>query len=754
MPQSTTLASKRQLSLAVFLVIVVLWSLVHWLHRDIVIFHDSWLHNFPKIFSIGRNGSCGHFGQWLMWPDSGAPAIIYALSTSLTQPVRLILLKAFACLEPEPSSAMAFYKLHIYVMYLVLAAGMYVLGRIIFRHWLTPSYLAAATLFAGMCLDAAHSDQIAVIAFWVPWLVAAWTLADRHAGTSKGALFLNLAALFFCVALLDQYPHFVALTGGIGLVLYAALRFDGVKLLASRWKLLWPTALLLMLAIAQLLIVQLRISDYVPSLRIAITVDPSQFGETGFVQPSAVFGMFFPLTFTAAFEAIGSGFGPFGSRGFIYQLDILICYFGTLPLLLIVCWLAGGGQREQKIGWLAFTLAILLVSLQQSRLYLLLFHLPFFNVFRSYFLYIIYVVIGVLVMSAYGLDSLLTATSEERTARLRAALRTGAIAFLTAAVLLVLVTIIGRGLGAGAFAYLKPMAGDIVLVGAALLLIWWGARRATFGAREGLVFLAVLIGTQALYAAGIYGILGITDRAAFARYEMSDALSTPISAAELTRPDQIKRVPCPTFGSCYLALHDAASLRRDLEGTFLRHRLNPVFQDALAPEVKQALTGITHPIFWFSDAFQPAKSIETLNGAFDAHRKDISEHLAKQTYLLGYQAATGNDPTPLDATLSDLHRGPDTLSFSYRSNKAAVVNMGVTYDHHWIATVNGTAAPILSGNFNNISLFVPKGEGTISLRFRDYPSRFFFWSRWLMVALASASAIFLCLTLRRWDSVV
>src|SRR5437016_11437673 len=70
----------------------------------------------------------------------------------------------------------------------------------------------------------------------------------------------------------------------------------------------------------------------------------------------------------------------------------------------------------------------------QSHLYLVLFRMPFFDVFRSYFLVGVLVVFGLLIMSGYGMDAFLTLGAEARRGMLsRALITVGAMTALAAA---------------------------------------------------------------------------------------------------------------------------------------------------------------------------------------------------------------------------------------------------------------------------------------------------------------------------------
>jgi hypothetical protein len=735
-----------------FLAIVAAWSVLHWSFRDVVIYHDNWLHNFPFVFAVAKSSSCGNLASWLMWPDSGSPTSAYLISYSLTNPIRIVLLNIFACARLEPFAALLVYKTQVYVIYLGFAVGMAVLGKTLFQSWLSVLYIFAATLFAGFCLDAAHSDQVAILVFWAPWFVAAAALADRHAGEIKGTFYANGAVLFFCGALVDQYPHFAIVAGATGGSFYAYLRFERLKLLLAQWRQLWPTVIFLGITAAQLLFILGKFTNYVPSLRASIVVDPSQFGVTGFMQPSALFGLLFPLTFTAAFDQIASGFGPMGSRSFIYYIDILILYGGTFPLLLAIGWFVRAGQKTLKIGWLGFTVVLLLISLQQSGLYFILFHIPLFDVFRSYFLFVPYVMFGFLVISGYGFERLVIGERLRRRDQLGQTQRFGYILFAVAAVLLV--AVIGwSGLGWGILDHAYAILGDTAIIGAAFALLFILWRYPGFHPLYVTAIITTLILTQSLYAVVIYRTLGISAAAAFERYELTPTMLTPYSAVELSQPEKLRRVACPTFGSCYLALRDAASLRRDLDGTFLRHRSNPIFQNNLTEGVKSALAGVTHAFIWPSISTELVPSITALNDILDAHEPELPQLLRKSVFIIGdseaKKSAEATQPARVSVSLSDLERTTDRISLRYRADGNAFVNLGITYDRYWRATVNGNATSVFPGNYGTATVNIPSGGGVLELRYNDPFARLLFWSRNMVVGLELLMAIYLGVTISR-----
>ncbi len=68
----------------------------------------------------------------------------------------------------------------------------------------------------------------------------------------------------------------------------------------------------------------------------------------------------------------------------MYRYDVLFFHLGIVPSFFLVVSLVSRHRRRVLAGWVAFAAMMFLVALQQSGLYLLLHHLPFFNVFRSY----------------------------------------------------------------------------------------------------------------------------------------------------------------------------------------------------------------------------------------------------------------------------------------------------------------------------------------------------------------------------------
>jgi hypothetical protein len=110
----------------------------------------------------------------------------------------------------------------------------------------------------------------------------------------------------------------------------------------------------------------------------------------------------------------------------------------------------------------------------------------------------------------------------------------------------------------------------------------------------------VLVLCQSVYWVAVQKLVGVPFDEVFAGYQLDAEDRTPVALEADHDPNRFRRKECRSFGQCYLSLRDTASMSRDLDGTFLRNRLEPVFQDDLALPVTRALSGLTHPVFWLS----------------------------------------------------------------------------------------------------------------------------------------------------------
>ena len=424
-------------------------------------------------------------------------------------------------------------------------------------------------------------------------------------------------------------------------------------------------------------------------------------------------------------------------RKFIFRLDILLFYIGIVPSLLAIVFALKPGDGQIKKGWLIFAAVCFLVSLQQSRLYLLLFHVPFFNLFRSYFLYIVFVVFAVLVMSAYGLDYLLGARAEARAALVRRA-TLWLVGFCMVSALILL----GLTLAAPDPRKLIRELALPLLMDAGLIIVGIVAfRQLVRVERPGLaavVLLGGLVLPQIAYFAQSYEAVGTTISQAYAKFGLDDKDTQPAPTSRIDT-DTHRRKLCTKFAQCYLSSAATVSLNTDLEGTFLRNREEPVFQHGLARPVQEALTGLTHPVFWFSRGAithsDPAKIVAELN----AGQHNMSERLGETVYLRKADIAVVGEARPTPAThakISTLFRRPDSTELFYESDHPIYLNAAVNYDARWNIQINGQNGALVKGNFGGIAALLPAGKGNIRLRYDSNEDGFLFFSRFGFLVLS------------------
>lgn len=717
---------------------LVLWMAVHLVSRDVFIFHDSWHHNFPMAFQSAKQAGCGPLPHWQFGVDHGAPWILNVVSQSLTLPIRIAGIAAMGCLALEPWTAMFLQKIVIFAGYLWIALGMYVLGRVLFVNQASAAYLFVATLFAGFCLDAHHSDQTVAIIFWVPWATAAAALYHRHSDQRDAAKWLNLAILFGVLSLLDQAPHFTALAAGIAILIYGATyRARALEALLRVAPRLWPSILAVAVTLAHLWIMKGVLSDYVPSQRTDLIVDPKTFGHMGFVQPSAIIGTFWPLSFFRIYDQLLERL-PFGL--FDFKLDVLLFSLGIIPLVLSLIFLVSPGRRAERFGWLAFAAILFLVSLQQSKLYLALFHLPAFNIFRSYFLYIVYVPFAVLVMSGYGLDAMMSMDEQKRRAVLRRASFL-VIGFAALAGLVLTILIFRTGTRGELVRAALPYAVlELCLVGVAIWALWTASLKAD-GRWLAVAAIASVALPQAIAFHAEYSMLGLNARTMFEGYGLQ---SDDLQSASVRAPTGERyRKECSTFAQCYLSSHDTVSFRTDLEGTFLRNRDEPSMQKELAPEAKKALAGVSYPIFWGSTRALRIESSAELTKELNSHADDIKAQLQQVVYVRMPAPPSGTQAGGGTVKVVRAEVQPDSVRIEYAASGAGFVVAAINYDKSWLARVNGAQAEIFPANFGGLAVGVPPGSGIVLLSYENKRSQFFFWSRYalLLFGLLAMAAI-------------
>jgi hypothetical protein len=735
--------------------VLALWLIVHGAYWGRLIYHDAWLYNFPKFFGIAKAMACSGMPDWLARMDSGTPVSAYTTSDSITNPLRLALLFVMSCLKPGVTGAVYFHKAHILILYLCLAAGMYAMGRVLYRRPLSAVYLFAATLFAGLCMEAMHSDQAIMILFWLPWIVISVVLFHRDPAGARAPLYLNATVLFTALQALDQTPHFTAFAAGLALVLYAALEpralLAGVRL---HWRRLWPAAIVALLTAADLYFLLGEITRQVPSLRATLSVDPGAIADSGFVQPTALIGAFLPLGFIVPFDQLEFGLrswlqaaGVAGGSRFVFRADVAMFYAGIIPIVLTAVFLLRSASWRLRAGWGGFALLCLIAPMRDSGIYRLLFHIPFFDIFRSYLLLLLFGIFALLVMSGYGMDALLTAgAAERRRLAAYALLLTAAFAADAAAALAWLLAL------PDSYATLPhALALDALILTIGLSAVAWAVFRSADIERGMAIAVVALALSQAIYQAETYRVLGTPLAEVVASFGLDRADRAPLAAAEARDPNGLTRKLCTRFAECYLSTRDTASLSRDLEGTFLRSRDEAVFQPGLARPVVEALSAIGHPIFWTSRRAEPYADAAELTARLNANAARIGSYLGEVVNVrAGDLERLGRSPGEGEgAALSDLSRGLDRLRLSYTSAAPFYLDAAIAYDPHWRASLGGQPAALVRGNFGGLALAVPAGSGVIELSYVNRASELFFATRIAMGLAGLALVLWLA-----WDALL
>src|SRR2546428_1957516 len=191
-----------------FALIVGLWLGLQTAFYRTFIYHDAWKNGFPVLLSVGRQTTCGGLPLWLGRVDTGSPLVIYTITFSnLTHLLRIPVLWLIGCLDLGLVPAMYLTKAQIIAGHVALSGAMFVLGCVLFERRLAAIYLFVATLYAGLFLQAMHSDQFLWDPFWIPWAIACAVLAHRRRAESAGAWYLNGVVLFLSLAALEHYPH-------------------------------------------------------------------------------------------------------------------------------------------------------------------------------------------------------------------------------------------------------------------------------------------------------------------------------------------------------------------------------------------------------------------------------------------------------------------------------------------------------------------------------------------------------------------
>jgi len=728
-------------TLTVFLILAV-WLGIHIFFFDRFIFHDSWQHNFAIAFRVFNESSCGKITTWINNVDNGSSTTIYLISQSLTQAIVLPFMLLMSCLKPSLLTSIYAFKIQIFIAYLAFSLGMSVLGQLVFKNRLTSVYLFTTTLFAGMSLDNLHSSQIMSIMFWIPWIVSSFILAAQTLSSIGKAFWINVCILLICAQSLDQYPHFIVLFCAISILCFVLPNRQILNGFLCIPKFLFvPGILAVIITAAQMSIIKSTIGDYQPSLRADLIVHPSQFGETGFLQLTAFLSSFFPITMLAGFENFANGMGLIaqkfgaqpGARLFIFRLDSLLMMIGILPLLFISFFISQRKFNRYEIGLLFFVAIYLLISIQQTKLYLLLFHLPFFNLFRSYFLLTPFIIFGLLLASACGFTAFLNCTTEARKKIGRLALILFSTAALTCVICICLLYAYSNWQPNGIKNVVSGLLIDILMLIISMIIFF----RLCYQPLEKKYFKFILffyIVMQGFVLGFVYDVTSESSQALLKRYTN---YSQNIKTAEFSK------LPCHNFSSCYTSSEPKVSLNLDLNGTFLRNKSEPIFyKSSIGQSMVEKLTGLTAPTAWISNrvvATQDKAKIPSLLV------KNIVEGSSAQPNIIqvkDFQEMYG--PRNLfKAEVSIKHWGSEKINIYYSANDDGYIFIPLNYDIHWVARLQNRDIETFRANLGGTAIQVPEGSGEISISYYNPSERFLWISRVIIVFLGTLSIVYI-----------
>jgi len=369
--------------------------------------------------------------------------------------------------------------------------------------------------------------------------------------------------------------------------------------------------------------------------------------------------------------------------------------------------------------------------------------LPFFNIFRSYFLYIVFVIFAALLVSALGLDSLISQTEE---ARSRISRRTVICALILAIVALGVMVFYGSKIESGAIksriAFFTAV--DIVMFAIATACFWRVAQKG----RAVYVIVALILLNSAYFLAA-YRLTGMQFVELLTLYGAAGGPKTRIKIGDSVPGNEFRRQPCNEFAECYVRGTLVSSEKLGGSGTFLRHKDEPVFVEGLAPEVRRAFMGIDHPVFWIS-APHPVVlgSRRQLIDWYNQRVEDLPRALASSTSYIGAHQGV-DESADVSATIETVSLLSDGFRLNYHADRPGVLNASIARSDKWLVTVNGKEVAYQDANLSGIAFPVPGGAGEVRLRYADEKTTFFLILRGICLCAALALLAAVCLMRRR-----
>ena len=725
-----------------FYIAIFFWALVHLIFFQTFIFHDSWKHMFPLYYSFVNQGSCLEIPSWLGTVDNGSPMLIYLISTSLTQITQIPYFFTMECLKPGVTASIYSFKFQIYLTYLIFSISIYVLGRNIFTYRSSALFLFTACLFSGIGLDHAHSNQIVSIIFWYPWIIVSAVLFIKSKNFRKKLIWWTFLCIFISAQALDQYPHFVATILFLASITFVVPYFF-INKIQIRWidflKLLIPATIILGVTLFELLVIKGAIEGYQPSLRSGLVIAPQQFGETGFLQPTALLASFLPLSFMYDFDnlrqALGSILFNFGVKngdsGFIFKLDALLMVCGISIVLFAIFFIfcvKSKGDKRIRNSLAAFILLVTAISMQQTKLYFVIFEIPFFNLFRSYFLFTPFIILGVMILGGYGFDRFQSADIKIRQ---QAAKKT-----CLTIILLVLIALI-----IFIFLYLKSSNNKNYLITSFFLLLDLGLIYISIftfyevskvgilgsGVQKIIVINCIIL---IVLTSFLYALTGISSDDLLKKYQIDKNLS-PSNSKMFTGND---RISCNSFVQCYVNSSPTVSASLDLNGTFLRNKYEPIFYiDRIGEKSWKLFSGIDGQSSWITSNIISKEMVskDIMSDYSNLQLKDSK--LSKDGLFDKYQeikSKTGKVEIKK-------WRGR-FIHLNYQASTPSSIFLALSYDQAWNAqrSIDSLLLKTLPAYIGGTSIEVPAGSGEIVLEYKNVASTSVFILRYLTMFIS------------------
>jgi uncharacterized membrane protein len=722
-------------------IILLLWLAFHAIFFNTFIFHDTWHYNFPLIYRLISESSCGSITTWINGVDNGNPTILNLISHGITQIGTLIYVLVLSCIKPSITEAIYAFKLQIIFSFCTFLLGIYSLGLNLFQKKITTIYLLTIVMFSGILLNSTHSNQVLSIIFWLPWIAICFLNSNKTLNANVKISWIFLGTLLISAQTVDQYPHFIFITticASLCIILVSPKYIENLMEIPS-WK-YFGCALILVITLFQLWNILNTAGDYQPSLRPELIVKPNSFGETAFLQETSILSIFFPLTTLYTYENIVEAIIPYsnkiftGPRIFIFRLDSILVMTGIVPILFCLVLLLKKNKKRIECGLIIFTCLIAIIALQHSKLYYLLHQLPFFNLFRSYFLLTPIALLGLLVWSAYGFEEYVESNDCLRSSYTKKSI--SILLTLLSFCFLILVGLIYKSTFTSS-QFREILTFHILDFVNIFISIWvfYKARRILDINSLCFTLLLCYSLTQILTQIGVLYLTGENIQSIIARYKLS-SYSKEFST-EITH-----KIPCTTFASCYLSNIPTVSKNKDLEGTFLRNKNEPIYHHLMIGEnLADRLSGLVEPIIWFN------KTIEVAINKDEIIKKINSPNSQKLMNII-----LSTDPINIELQNKQLSNSKTRvinwygshLIFEHSSDAKGYIFAPINFNRHWNATIDNIPTEIYPANIGGLAIKTNEGiNQKVALTYENKIDWLAILTRKIIVLLSLSSLIFI-----------